>query len=76
MIMSRKLASSTAGSPSYATGDEAEPLLATIRETCILLRCGKSKVFELCKDNTLERRKIGRSTRVTMASIRKIVGAA
>lgn len=51
-----------------------EPLLATVAETRQLLRIGKTQVFQLLRDDVLERRKVSGSTRITMRSIRKLAG--
>jgi excisionase family DNA binding protein len=51
-----------------------EPLLVTVAEAGRLLRCGKSKIFEMIKEGVLERRKLGGATRITMASIRHVAG--
>lgn len=51
-----------------------EPLLATVGEAGKLLRCGKTTIFDLINRGLLERRKLGRATRITLASIRKIAG--
>lgn len=51
-----------------------EPLLATVGEAGKLLRCGKTTIFDLINRGLLERRKLGRATRITLASIRNLAG--
>jgi len=57
----------------FSANSHDRPLLATIRQTCKVLNCSRTKVFDLLKGGTLERRKIGRATRVTVASIQQLV---
>ena len=59
-----------------AVGGEASPfpLLVTVQQACKLLACGKTKVFDLLNQGTLERRKIGKATRITLESIKKLAG--
>lgn len=53
---------------------EDRPQLATIPQACKAVNCSRSKLFDMLKAGTLERRKIGRATRVTVASIMRFVG--
>lgn len=50
------------------------PMLVTVSRAGQLLGCGKTKIFEMINDGLLERRKLGRATRITLSSIRKIAG--
>ena len=52
----------------------SDPLLMTIEQTTAILNCGRTTVFKLLADEVLERRKIGRATRVTLRSIRQLAG--
>lgn len=52
-----------------------EPLLVGIRDACRLLGIGKTKIFQMLAEETLQRKKIGRKTLVTLESIRVIAGA-
>ena len=52
-----------------------EPLLVGIRDACGLLSIGKTKIFQMLAEQTLQRKKIGRKTLVTLESIRAIAGA-
>ncbi len=51
------------------------PLLVTVRQACKMLACGKTTVFALINQGSLERRKIGKATRITLDSIKKLAGA-
>lgn len=59
-----------------APGSEASspPLLVTVHQACRMLNCGKTTVFALINQGTLERRKIGKATRITLDSIKKLAG--
>ena len=52
----------------------SEPLLVTIAQAQKLLGVGKTKLHEMIGSGLLERRKLGRATRVTMRSVRLIAG--
>ncbi len=54
-------------------GQEVEPLLQTVEGTARVLNVGRSTVYELLKSNELEAVKIGRSRRITTASIKAMV---
>lgn len=49
------------------------PLLVSVKDAQDLIGFGRSKTFSLLRDGTLKRIKAGRSTRVTMASIKAFV---
>lgn len=49
-------------------------ILVTVPDACAMLSCKKTKLFDLLRTNQLERRKIGRSTRITVSSIFKLAG--
>ena len=51
-----------------------EPLLITVAHAQKLLGVGKTKLHAMLTSGALERRKVGRSTRVTMRSVRSIAG--
>ena len=53
---------------------EDQPLLATTRQACKMLNCGRTTVFDLLNQGVLERVKIGRATRVTVRSIAALAG--
>lgn len=57
-----------------AASTKPEPFLVSVEETCRLLNCGRTTIFALLSSGTLDRRKVGRATRVTMASIRRLAG--
>ena len=57
-----------------ANSDGLQPLLATVGEARKMLRCGKTKIFDMINCGQLERRKLGRATRITLSSINKIAG--
>jgi excisionase family DNA binding protein len=52
-----------------------EPVLLTVAQTCDLLNCGRTKLFALLATQQLERVKLGRATRISVRSIRKLAGA-
>ncbi len=58
-------------SASGGSGDY--PQLATIEQTRKALNCSRTKIFDLLNQGTLDRRKIGRATRVTVASIERLL---
>lgn len=51
-----------------------EPILIGVREACGLLGIKKTKMFELLRDQRLERKKIGSKTLITLQSIRALAG--
>jgi excisionase family DNA binding protein len=54
----------------FASPSPIEPLCASIDQTAAALGCSRPYVYELIKTGKLEIRKLGRSTKVTVASIR------
>lgn len=52
-----------------------EPVLLTVEQTCKLLNCGRTTVFALLASGKLERVKLQRATRISVRSIRQLVGA-
>ena len=54
--------------------DDYEVLLVTVKQACKITNYGRTKIFSLMASGVLERRKEGRSTRITMRSIRKLAG--
>jgi len=57
-----------------ADNPRTEPLLVTVRDAQRLLKIGKTHVFDLLNKGVLERRKVGKATRITMRSIRNVAG--
>lgn len=55
--------------------EQLEPLTVTIRDACRFTGLGKSTLYTLIDEGVLERRKVGRRTLITMASLKKLVGA-
>lgn len=53
----------------------ANKLLATIAETKGLTGLGKTKIYDLIDDGTLESVKVGSRRLVKMSSIRRLAGA-
>ena len=51
------------------------PLLVSVADAMHLVGYGRTKVFSMLADGTLKRVKSGKSTRVTMESIKAFVGA-
>jgi hypothetical protein len=52
-----------------------EPILVSTKQAALLLGYGKTKLFQLLKDHTLESVLLGpRSRRVDLASIRRLTG--
>lgn len=49
-----------------------DPLLVTVAEAGRLLSFGRTHIFELLAQNLLQRRKVGRATRITMDSVRNV----
>ena len=60
--------------PEPLSGDSPDPLLVTVDRAGELLSCGKTKIFDLINRGQLERRKLGRATRITLSSIRQVAG--
>lgn len=54
--------------------NSAFPLLVTVRQACSLLGIGRTHLFQLLNTGVLERRKVGRSTRITLRSVRDLAG--
>jgi excisionase family DNA binding protein len=55
-----------------AGGDRREKLLLTVREAADLLSVSRSRVYELIYAEQLDSVKIGRSRRVSLASVRRL----
>jgi excisionase family DNA binding protein len=55
------------------SGEERSDALLTIEEVCAALRCKRTKVFEYLAAGQLERRRFGRSTCVTRASVEMLI---
>ena len=51
------------------------PLLVSVADAMHLVSYGRTKVFSMLNDGTLKRVKSGKSTRITMESIKAFVGA-
>ena len=49
-----------------------EPIVVSPRTACVMLAIGKTQLFALLKDGVLESIKIGKSRRITVASIKKL----
>jgi hypothetical protein len=71
LIFGGSVANADASGPQQA---EEQPLLATVPQTCQALNCSRTTVFDLLNSGILQRRKIGRATRVTVDSIKKLAG--
>jgi excisionase family DNA binding protein len=52
-----------------------EPALVKIEPACRYLDVGRSKLYELIRDGKLEAVKIGKSARITTASLKSFVGS-
>ena len=52
----------------------SSPLLLTVAQTQRLLGIGKTSVFQMLDTGQLERRKLGRATRVTFRSVLHVAG--
>ncbi|WP_303486461.1 helix-turn-helix domain-containing protein [Shimia thalassica] len=50
--------------------------LLTVKETQTALSCGRTLIYKLINDGTLTKVKLGGSTRITAASIKKLVEGA
>ena len=51
------------------------PLLVTTREACEILGVGRTKLHELLSTGELRARKLGRATRIEMASLEEYAAA-
>jgi excisionase family DNA binding protein len=51
-----------------------EPALVRIEPACRYLDVGRSKLYELIREGKLEAVKIGKSARITTASLKRFVG--
>ena len=52
---------------------EVDGGLYTVMQAASFLHCGKKKVYELARDGQIDMVKLGHSTRVTEASLRKLI---
>lgn len=52
-----------------------EPLLVSPEEGAAMIACGKTKFFELISEGKLEAKKQGRSTVITVDSLRRYVAS-
>ena len=52
-----------------------EPALVKIEPACRYLDVGRSKLYELIREGKLEAVKIGKSARITTASLKRFVGS-
>jgi excisionase family DNA binding protein len=52
-----------------------EPALVKIEPACQYLGVGRSKIYELIREGKLEAVKIGKSARITTASLKSFVGS-
>ncbi|MDO7843770.1 hypothetical protein [Sphingomonas immobilis] len=50
----------------------SEPILISVRNACMLLGIGRTKLFALLNEQALERKKIGRKTLITLQSVRTL----
>jgi excisionase family DNA binding protein len=50
-----------------------EGRLLSVTQACEYLHCGKKKLYQLHKAGKVDMRKLGHSTRVTEASLRRLV---
>ena len=62
------------GAESASGVSAVEPLLVTPKRAGELLGLGKTTVFDLLNKGILERRKIGKATRITLRSVHKLAG--
>lgn len=51
-----------------------EPLLMTVDEVKETLKIGTTSVYALINEGKLERRKVGRLSRITFASVKRVAG--
>ena len=56
------------------TPTDFQPALMRIEPACRYLDVGRSKLYELIREGKLEAVKIGKSARVTTASLKRFVG--
>src|SRR5262249_176889 len=61
---------------SHMVAISVEPALHTIQNTCKILGCGRSTVYELIGKGRLDARKILTATRITDESIRALISSA
>ena len=54
--------------------DEPFPLLLSVNQACVALKCCRTTAFKLLAQGKLERRKYNRSTRVTLRSVLELAG--
>lgn len=52
-----------------------KPILLTVRETSMLLRVQRPKIYELIKDKVIEGFKVGADWRVRRDSVEKLIGS-
>jgi excisionase family DNA binding protein len=52
-----------------------DPALVKIEPACRYLDIGRSKLYELIRDGKLDAVKIGKSARITTASLKRFVGS-
>lgn len=53
-----------------------EPLALTILDAARVIGCSRSTVYELINEGRLEAFKLGTATRITMASVKKLIATA
>jgi excisionase family DNA binding protein len=58
--------------PLPATPLNIEPVVVSVKEAGRMLNFGHDKIFRLLRDGTLESTKIGRSRRISVASIKRL----
>ena len=51
-----------------------KPLLVSVKHARILLGIGNTKIYAMLSDRSLERRKIGSRTLITIRSVEKLAG--
>jgi excisionase family DNA binding protein len=51
--------------------DKLEPLLVTVDESCQALRVSRSTLYALAREGKIELRRVGKSSRVTVESLRR-----
>ena len=47
----------------------------TVEEACSYVRCKRTKLFSLCSQGRLERRKLDSKTLITVESVKRLVSA-
>lgn len=50
-----------------------EPILIDVMTFCRLTGCGRTKTYELIRDNRISSIKIGRSRRIFLASVKQLL---